>query len=111
MKLSGFIIIKIDMGSDTFQRTFAKLDPQVKIEARRTISELILLDISKAPAKLHLHTLKHKTVKSATDPKKKCPVYTFHLTGNDKYKASFTFEDGTAYLRVCGEHDWIDKNP
>lgn len=109
--MAGFIIQTIDCSSDTFQKTFGKLDSQVKKEAKKTISELILLDISQAPAKLHLHTLKNKEVRSAVDPKQKCAVYTFHLTANDKFKASFTFEDGTAYLRVCGEHDWIDENP
>lgn len=109
--MTGFIIQKIDFGSETFQKTFGKLDPQVKKEAKKTLSELILLDVSKPPAKLHLHTLKDKEVASAIDSKKKCAVYTLHLTGNDKYKASFTFEEGTAYLRVCGEHDWIDSNP
>ncbi|RDU96963.1 hypothetical protein [Trinickia dinghuensis] len=109
--MAGFIIEKIDFGSETFRKTFAKLDERVKKEARKTLSELILLDISKAPSKLHLHTLKDKEVKCAVDPKKKCAVYTVHLTSDDKVKASFTFEDGTAFMRVCGEHDWVDKNP
>lgn len=109
--MTGFIIQKIDFGSDTFQKTFRKLDSQVQKEAKKTLSELILLDISKAPAKPHLHTLKDKEVRSATDPKQKCAVYTLHLTSNDRFKASFTFEGGTAYFRVCGEHDWIDGNP
>ena len=109
--MAGFIIQKIDFGSDTFQKTFSKLDERVKKEARKAISEMLLLDISKPPAKLHLHTLKDKEVKSALDPKKKCAVYTIHLTSDDKFKASFTFEDGTAFMRVCGEHDWVDKNP
>ena len=38
-------------------------------------------------------------------------VYTFHLTSNDAYKASFTFEEGCAYMRSCGTHDEIDKDP
>lgn len=108
--MSGFIIERLDLGLEFFQKTFSKLDPQVKKEARKAFSELFLLDVSHAPAKLHLHTLKGILVRSAIDPSKKCAVYTFHLTSCDKFKASFTFEEGTAYFRVCGEHDWVDGN-
>ena len=108
--MAGFVIQKVDMASDTFQKTFKKLDAKVKKEARKTLGELFLLDVSDPPAKLHLHTLTDVSVKSVVDPKKKIGVYTFHLTPDDKFKASFTFEQGTAYMRVCGEHDWVDKN-
>jgi hypothetical protein len=109
--VEGFIIKKVDYGSPIFQKTFAKLDVQVIKEARKVFGELPLLDVSCAPAKLHLHTLKGLTVRSAVDPTRTVAVYTIHITTNDKYKASFTFEDGTAYMRVCGTHDWVDKNP
>ncbi|MBR8094943.1 hypothetical protein [Burkholderia cenocepacia] len=109
--MAGFVIKKVDVGSDTFQKTFGKLPPEAKKEAKKALGELFLLDVTQAPAKLHLHALTDKQVRSALDPKKQVNVYTLHLTTNDKYKASFTFEDGTAFMRVCGEHDWVDKNP
>lgn len=68
------------------------------------------MDVNNPPAKLHFHPLRDRMVRSMVDPLKKIRVYTIHLTSNDKYKASFTIEGGTAYMRVCGEHD-IDKNP
>lgn len=59
----------------------------------------------------HLHALTGKTVRSALDPAKQVKVYTFHLTSNDSWKASFTLEEGCAYLRYCGEHDAVDDAP
>ncbi|WP_321876608.1 hypothetical protein [Paraburkholderia bannensis] len=109
--MSGHVITKVDVGSETFQKTYRKLPEDAKKEAKMALGELILLDVTKAPAKLHLHHLTDKQVKSAVDPKKKVNVYTIHLTKNDKFKASFTFEDGTAYMRVAGEHDWVDDHP
>lgn len=73
--------------------------------------QLFMMDTDQAPSKLHFHPLKDKLVPSVVDPKKKIKVYTIHITTDDAYKASFTLEDGTAYLRVCGEHDQVDKNP
>lgn len=104
-------ILRLDFGNTTFQRTLQKLKPDTRREATRLIAELIYVDIDNAPAKLHLHALKGKTVKSALDPSKNVPVYTIHITSNDSYKASFTYENETAYFRVCGTHDEIDKNP
>lgn len=104
-------ILKLDFGNPTFQRTFQKLKPDIAREAKRLIAELMLVDVDNAPAKLHLHALKSKSVKSALDDKLKVPVYTIHIVSNDSYKASFSFENGTAYFRACGTHDEIDKNP
>jgi hypothetical protein len=109
--MSGSVILRIDLSSDTFQKTWRKLDPQVQKAAKKIFGELSLLDIANAPHKLHLHTLTAKKVKSAVDPTKTVSVYTFHIAPDDKFKASFTFEGGTAYMRVCGEHDWVDDHP
>ncbi|WP_211453592.1 hypothetical protein [Collimonas antrihumi] len=100
----------VNYGNPIFQKTFRKLKPDVLKEAKRALSELILLDIDNAPAKLHLHALTNKQVLSALDQNKKVPVYSIHLTTNDTYKASFTYEEETAYMRICGEHDDVDKN-
>ncbi len=107
----GSVVTAIDLNSTVFQKTFAKLDEKVKRDAKKIMSELMLLDLARPPAKLHLHTLTSKTVRSALDPKKSVNVYAIHISSDDKFKASFTFENGTAYFRVCGEHDWVDKNP
>lgn len=94
-----------------FGRGLKKLKGKYPDEAKDRIRQLLFLKVSEAPAKLHLHPLSSKTVASMLDPNKKIKVYTFHISADDKYKASFTIENGEAYLRVCGEHDWIDKNP
>lgn len=105
------IITAVDISNLVFQRTFLKLSEGLRREARRAISELFLVDVSNAPAKLHLHPLKSKAVPSALDAGKKVKVFTFHITSSDSHKASFTLEEGTAYLRACGPHDEIDKTP
>jgi hypothetical protein len=105
------VITKVDAGNSAFQRAFKGLKPDVLKEARLAIGTLIMVDVEAPPAKLHLHPLTGKTVPAVLDAKKRIKVYTFHLTSNDSYKASFTFENGTAYLRTCGPHDKIDSNP
>lgn len=75
------------------------------------MAELLLVDIDNPPAKLHLHAMTQVGVASALDPRKLVKVYSLHLTSNDAYKASFTYEDGCAYFRNCGTHEEIDKNP
>lgn len=105
------LILRCDFGNAAFQRNFKALKPDTRKEAVRAIGGLTLVDVDNPPAKLHLHSLTGKLVASALDSSKKVKVYTFHLTSNDAWKASFTLEDGTAYLRACGPHDSIDKNP
>lgn len=105
------IITAINASNPVFQRTFLKLGESLRKEAKRAISELFLVDVSHAPAKLHLHPLKSKDVPSVLDPQKRVKVFTFHITSSDSHKASFTLEEGTAYLRACGPHDEIDKTP
>lgn len=105
------LILKVDGGNATFQKTFAKLKPQHRKEANIAFGTLFMLDTDQAPAKLHFHPLKNCTAPSVLDPAKRVKVYTIHITTDDTYKASFTLENGTAYLRVCGEHDDVDKSP
>ena len=110
--MAGTAIIKVvDLSSETFQRTLQRLKPDLLKEARKALGELFLLDMESAPAKLHLHPLKDLTVPSRVDLKKQVKVYTIHLNSGDTHKASFTFEDGTAYMRTCGTHAEIDKKP
>lgn len=104
-------ITKIDGGNPTFQKAFAKLKHQQKREATAAFGTLLMLDIDQAPAKLHLHPLKNLTARSVLDPTKRVKVYTIYITADDRDKASFTLENGTAYLRFCGEHDEVDKSP
>jgi len=105
------LITRVDGNNTAFQRTFRALQPDVQREARVAIGLLFMVDVLAPPARLHLHPLKSKMVPSAIDGSKKVKVYTFHLTSNDAWKASFTLEDGTAYLRACGPHDRIDQSP
>lgn len=109
--MSSLIIERIDLENPRFQKSFFKLPPTVAKEAHQAIGLLVLADILNPPARLHLHPLTSKAVPSRVDPTKKVKVYTIHLTSNDSHKASFTFEDRTAFMRYCGNHDEIDKNP
>ncbi|MDP2434095.1 MAG: hypothetical protein Q8O33_19040 [Pseudomonadota bacterium] len=104
-------ITTIDANNSAFQRSYQGIKPDIRREAQQAIGMLLCVDVDNPPARLHLHTLTSKTVPSVLAPGKRVKVYTFHLTSNDAWKASFTLENGTAYLRLCGPHDKIDKNP
>lgn len=86
-------------------------DPKLQQEIRSTVRGLMFLDLDQAPAKLHLHQLSNRKVPSATREGLNVAVWTLHVTTNDAYKASFTLEDGIAYLRIVDEHDQVDKHP
>ena len=86
-------------------------DPQRQAQIRANLHLLLWLDLDAAPAKLHLHQLTNKKVASAVMQGKSVTPWTLHVTADDTYKASFTLEDGVAYMRLCDEHDVIDKNP
>lgn len=109
--MAGTVIYRIDASAITFVRSYGSLPHDVLREAKKIIGHLLLVDVANAPAKLHLHNLQNKTVSSITNPAIKVKCYTIHITPDDNYKASFTLEDGTAYLRYAGKHDNIDKNP
>ncbi len=105
------LITRVDGNNSAFQRSFKALQPDIQKEAHIAIGLLFMADLCAPPARLHLHPLKSKLVPSVLDAGKKVKVYTFHLTSNDAWKASFTLEEGTAYLRACGPHDRIDQSP
>lgn len=95
-----------------FLRSLKRIrDPQLRTEILERIRALLLLELDKAPRKLHLHQLQARKVQSRLDRGKQVAPWTFHVTTNDAYKASFTLEGGVAYLRLVDEHDVIDKNP
>ncbi|MEO8839000.1 MAG: hypothetical protein ABI351_09835 [Herbaspirillum sp.] len=105
------LVTTVDCNNPTFLKTFAKLKPHQAKEARFMLGLLIMLDTDNPPGKLHFHSLQNKLAPSVLDPTKKVKIYTIHITNNDSHKASFTLESGVAYMRVCGEHDSIDKTP
>lgn len=86
-------------------------DPRQLAEITATLRLLLLLDLDAVPAKLHLHQLVNKVVACTVPPVRKVEPWTLHVTADDCYKASFTLEGGVAYMRLCDEHDVIDKNP
>lgn len=111
-ELDGRVIRGVDLTSPSFRRAFARIKIEsVRREALTTIKTLLLANIDQLPARLHLHQLTNKTVPSVLDPKKKVAAWSLHVTADDAYKASFTYEDGAFYFRLLDEHDVIDKNP
>lgn len=105
-------VTAVDCTSQIFQRGLRRIkDRHLREQIKETIRSLLFLDLDAAPAKLHLHQLKSKKVPSALEIDKKVPVWTIHVTRDDCYKASFTFERGVVYFRVCDEHDIVDRDP
>jgi len=111
VEIDGRVIRGLDITADTFRSRWKDLPDNVQLAGKETIKSLLFQNLDTAPRKLHLHPLVSKLVPSRADPKKKVPVWTFHLTPDDRWKASFTFEGGVAHFRVCGKHDVIDKSP
>jgi len=109
--LEGRVIRGIDIGSPAFINRWKALPGNVQSEAKATIKGLLGENIDQLPSKLHLHMLQGRNVESALDPKKKVGVWSLHITADDRYKASFTYEQGTFYFRTCGKHDDVDKKP
>lgn len=106
------VIVGVNAASERFLRSLDRVkDPKVRREILDTVRSLLLLDLDKTPAKLHLHPLKNKEGASILNPMNKVPIWTIHVTADDVYKASFTFENGTAYLRCIRTHDDLDKDP
>ncbi|MES3014971.1 MAG: hypothetical protein V4750_14745, partial [Pseudomonadota bacterium] len=86
-------------------------DPKLQAEIAAAIRSLLFQPLDALPRKLKFHQLHNKQVTSILDKSKKVSAWSFHVTTNDVYKASCTFEDGIVHLRLCDEHDVIDKNP
>lgn len=109
--LEGRVIRGIDIGLTSFRNSWKDLPSEVQDEAFPIIQGLFGKNIDVLPRKLHFHPLNGRQVPSALDSSKKVLVWTLHITADDNYKASFTYEDGTLYFRTCGRHDAIDKKP
>ena len=110
--IDGRVIRGVDASSPQFRKTLARLKGGARqAEVFAALRSLLFMQLDAPPAKLHLHQLKGRTVPSATEPGKQVAVWTMHVTLDDRYKASFTLEDAVVYLRLCDEHDLIDKHP
>jgi len=106
------LIQGVDASGVAFKNSLKAIkDPQRQRQIREAVRSLLFLDLDQAPAKLHLHQLTGQRAPSCVNAGEKVPVWTIHATPDDRYKVSFTLEDGVAYLRVCGEHDIVDKRP
>lgn len=109
--LDGRVIKGVDMCNQAFVNTWKDLPLAVKQEAEGVIRSLLWMHLDQVPRKLHMHQLVNKEVPSAKDARKRVRAWSLHITADDRYKASFTFEAGIIYFRVCGLHDEIDKKP
>lgn len=110
-EIDGRVIRSVDMNLESFKADWKAMPSEVKSEAKKTIQNLLFTELDKVPAKLHFHQLTEKEVKSRLDSKVKVKAWSLHLTADDRYKASFTYEGGTLYFRTCGLHDAVDKKP
>lgn len=110
--IDGRVIRAVDCNSEAFRRSLARIrDQQLQTHVRTALRTLLLTDLDAPARALHLHQLSNKQVPSALRPGVKVNVWTIHVTPDDAYKASFTLEDGTAYMRQCDTHAVIDKRP
>jgi hypothetical protein len=110
--IDGRVIRSVDANAESFKKSLRRIkDANLKDEILGSVRALLFLNLDAPLARLHLHQLKNKDVPSVEKPGRKVPAWTIHVTANDAYKASFTLEDGTAYMRLCDEHDVIDRNP
>lgn len=102
----------MDASDPVFLRTLGKIkDPNLRSEIVATLRSFLLLSVSEIPDKRKFHKLVNKPVPSVLDPKQNVGAWSCHVTANDAYKASFTFEGGVMYMRQVDEHDRIDKRP
>lgn len=111
VEIDGRVIRSVDINGDVFRKAWKKLPIEVQPEAMQVIRSLLFQDIDSIPAKLHFHQLTSKEVPSRLDNKKKVKAWSLHITADDRYKASFTYENGTLYFRTCDLHDVVDKKP
>lgn len=111
LELDGRVIRSIDLNGNVFRDDWKKLPKEVKTEAQGVIRSLFFQNLDSLPGKLHLHQLVGKEVPSRLNEKKKVKAWSLHITADDHYKASFSYENGTLYFRTCGLHDVVDKKP
>ena len=109
--IEGRTIRGLVVDAESFRRGLGSLSTELQKECLDTLSSLIFKQVETLPQKLHFHQLKDKEATSRRDSKKKVPIWSLHLTANDAYKGSFTFEDCVMYMRVCDTHKIVDKTP
>ncbi|MES3013282.1 MAG: hypothetical protein V4750_06070 [Pseudomonadota bacterium] len=101
----------VDVGSPQFRKCFKRIrDPRMQRQIADALKSLYGINLDAIPKRLHLHPLTNKLVPSVLDPHKKVPAWSFHVIPGT-HKASFTLENGTAYMRVLASHAEVDKNP
>lgn len=110
--LKGRVIRGIDATAASFLNTFERLPSEaIKAEVRGVIQAMFGQDLDTAPRKWHMHQAVGKDVPSRLNDKNKVAAWTLHVTADDAYKASFTYENGVAYFRLVDTHQVIDKRP
>lgn len=110
--LDGKVVRGLYIDAVSFRNSFKALPGQrIKDEVLTTIRSLLGLDLDHAPARLHLHQLKNKQVPSVKGDGSKVTAWTLHVTADDAYKASFTYEFGAFHFRQVDTHAVIDKRP
>ena len=108
----GARICGVCADASSFKRSAGRIkDQNTKRQIQDALKTLLFTEIDKLPSKLHFHKMKGKLVESAVNSKTKDDAWSMHVTPDDAYKASFTFEDGVVYLRLCDVHAAIDKSP
>lgn len=106
------VIRCVDCNAESFLKSLKRLKSADRLkEVQSAIRSVLLARWDELPKKLHFHQLANKKVCSVLKPGEKVPAWSMHVTPDDTLKASFTFEDGTIYLRRLDEHDALDKNP
>ena len=110
--IDGRVIRCVDIKSASFVNSFGAIkDKRIRSEIAETIKGLLFAEVDSLPRKLHFHQLTGKQVQSVLSPTKKVNAWSLHVTSDDTYKASFTYEDGGLYFRLVDLHDTIDKRP
>lgn len=111
VELDGRVIRGLDINAKYFRNKWKDLPDDAQAEGSLVIQSLLFKNVDQLFGKLHFHPLTNQMVESRLDAGKKVKAWSLHITANDGYKASFTFEDGVLYFRTCGVHDKVDKSP
>lgn len=111
VELDGRVIRGLDINAKNFRNKWKDLPDVVQTEGSLVMQCLLFKNVDQLPAKLHFHQLTNRMVESRLDASKSVKAWSLHITANDNYKASFTFEDGVLYFRTCGPHDAVGKKP
>jgi hypothetical protein len=111
--MAGEVLIRgVVANAPSFLNSLATIkDARLRATIVASLRDLFLQPRDHLPAKLKFHPLKDKLVASAVKPGEKVKAWSLHVTPDDVYKASFTFEDSVIYLRQVDTHDVIDRRP